>query len=116
MESTNDVLREVYLLKEAFSTLVKLLQIALTIDVSTTAQCERSFSALKRIKNFLHFTMSEQRLIDLALLSIEKQLSQTLPMDDVIDRFAAADTNRKLFYINLLSHTACIHHMIYVYL
>ena len=95
MESINDVLREIYLLKEAFPTLVKLLQIALTIAVST-AQCEQSFSALKRIKVFLCSTMSEQRLTDLALLSIEKELSQTLSLDDVIDRFAAADTNRRI--------------------
>ena len=95
MESINDVLQEVYLLKEAFPTLVKLLQIALTIAVST-AQCEWSFSALKRIKTFLRSTMSEQRLTDLALLSIEKELSQTLSLDDVIDRFAAADTNRRI--------------------
>ena len=40
--------------------------------------------------------MSEQHLTDLALLSIEKQLSQALPLDDVIDRFAAADTNRRI--------------------
>ena len=95
MEIINDVLREVYLLKEAFPTLVKLLQIALTIAVST-AQCKQSFFALKCIKTSLHFTMSEQCLTDLALLSIEKQLSQTLPLDDVIERFAAADTNRRI--------------------
>ena len=95
MESVNDVLQEVYLLKKAFPTLVKLLQIALTIAVSTL-QCERSFSALKRIKTFLRSTMSEQHLTDLALLSIEKQLSQTLPLYDIIDRFAAADTNRRI--------------------
>ena len=95
MESISDVLREVYLLKEAFPTLVKLLQIALTIAVSS-AQCELSFSALKCIKTFLRSTMSEQHLTDLASLSIEKQLSQTLPLDDVIDKFAATDTNRRI--------------------
>ena len=95
MESINDVLREVYLLKEVIPTLVKVPQIALTKAVSTT-QCERSFSALKCIKTFLRSTMSEQHLTDLALLSIEKQLSQTLPLDDVIDRFAAAETNRRI--------------------
>ena len=104
METINDVLQEVYLLKEAFPTLVKLLKIVLTIAVST-AQCEQSFSALKCIKTFLRSTMSEQHLTDLALLSIEKQLSQTLPLDDVIDRFAAADTIRRIV---LLSHT-CMH-------
>ena len=46
LNSINDVLREVYPLKSAFPTLLKLLQIALTIAIST-AECERSFSALK---------------------------------------------------------------------
>ena len=82
MESINDVL----FIKKAFPTLVKLLQIALTIAVNTV-ECERSFSALKRIKTFLCSTMSEQSL---TLLSIEKQLSHNLSLDDVIDRFAAA--------------------------
>ena len=95
MDSINDVLREVYLLKAAFPTLIKQLQIALTIAVST-AECERSFSALKRIKTFLRSTMSEQRLTNLALLSIETQISQNLPLDEVVDRFAAADKNRKI--------------------
>ena len=51
LNSINDVFREVYLLKSAFPTLHKLLQIALTIAVST-AECEWSFSAIKRIKTF----------------------------------------------------------------
>ena len=92
MNSINDVLREVYPLKLAFPTLLKLLQIALTIAVST-AECERSFSALKRIKTFLRSTMPEQRLTDLALLSIEKQKAQNISLDEVI---AAADKNRKI--------------------
>ena len=64
LNSINDALQEVYLLKSAFPTLHKL---ALTIAVST-AKCERTFSALKRIKTFLCSAMSEQRLTDLALL------------------------------------------------
>lgn len=94
MKNINDVLQEVYQLRAAFPTLVKLLQIALTIAVST-AECERSFSALKCIKTFLRSTMSEQRLTDLALLSVEKQLSQRLLLDEVVDRFAATDKNRR---------------------
>lgn len=46
MESIGDVLKDLYPLKEAFSTLLRLLQIALTICVSS-AFCQRSFSALK---------------------------------------------------------------------
>ena len=67
----NDVLSEIVPLLEAFPAL----QIALTIVVST-AERERSFSTLKRTKTYLRSTMSEQRLVDLAVLSIEKELPQ----------------------------------------
>ena len=46
LDEVIDVLRELFPLKAAFPLLVKLIQIALTIAVST-AHCERSFSALK---------------------------------------------------------------------
>lgn len=91
----NDVLLEIVPLREAFPVLVKLLQIALTIVVST-AECERSFSTLKRTKTYLRSTMSEQRLVDLAVLSIEKELSLKLSLDEVVDAFAAQDKNRKI--------------------
>ena len=89
----SEVLLEVTPLRAAFPTLVKLLQIALTIVVST-AKCERSFSALKRIKNYLRSTMTEQCLDDLGILSVEKDLSQKLSLDNVIDKFASHDKNR----------------------
>lgn len=49
VKSITDVFKELSPLKDAFPTLLRLLQIALTICVSS-ASCERSFSALKRIK------------------------------------------------------------------
>ena len=57
-------------LKNAF---IKLLQIILTIAVSTVS-CERSFSSLKRIKTWLRTTMTEQQLVDLAVISIERSV------------------------------------------
>ena len=50
-------------LSSAFPNLAKVLKIALTLAVSS-AQCERSFSALKRIKMYLRTTMTEERLSD----------------------------------------------------
>ncbi len=82
-------------LQTAFPTLTKLLRIALTLAVST-AQCERSFSALKRIKTYLRTNMSEQRLTDISLLSIERELSNTISFNDVIERFESEDTNRSI--------------------
>lgn len=89
------VLCELSPLRTAFPLLVKLIQIALTIAVST-AHCERSFSVLKRIKSYLRSTMTQKRLVNLALLSIEKELSQNLSLDDVVHRFATEDKNRKI--------------------
>ena len=48
----------------------------MTIAVNT-AHCERSFSALKKNKD-LPSTMCEQRLTDLAILSVEREISGTL--------------------------------------
>ena len=61
IEGISDVLTELVPLNLAFLTLVKLLQIFMTICVSTV-KCEQSFSSLKRIKNYLRSSMSEQRI------------------------------------------------------
>lgn len=49
----------------------------LTLPV-TTASCERSFSKLKIIKNYLRSTMAQERLKNLAILSIENELAKQL--------------------------------------
>ena len=87
MEDVSDVLLELEPLKVAFPELMKLLQIALTISVST-AKCERSFSALKRIKSYLRSSMSEQRLNDMAILSIERDLTKEIEKEDIITQFS----------------------------
>ena len=73
LECTSDAFLSLIPLKAAFPLLTKLLRIAMTIAVST-AHCERSFSALKRIKSYLRSTMGEDRLADLAILSIEREI------------------------------------------
>ena len=82
-------------MKEAFPTLLKLVQVPLTICVST-ASCERSFSALKRLKTYLRSTMHEDRLVNLALLSVEQEIFHTLSLEDVVDKLHAHDKNRRI--------------------
>lgn len=51
------------------------IQIMLTIAVSI-ASCERSFSKLKLILSYLRATMGQDRLSDLALLSVEREQTE----------------------------------------
>ena len=95
LDSISDTLLSLVPLKDAFPDLTKLVRIAMTIAVST-AQCERSFSSLKRIKSYLCSTMGEQRLTDLAVLSVERELSSALSLDDVVTEFSGLDRNRRI--------------------
>ncbi|XP_056392625.1 zinc finger MYM-type protein 1-like [Hyla sarda] len=72
------------------------LKLFLTICVSV-ASCERSFSKLKLIKNYLRSTMGQSRLSDLALLSVESELVQTIDFDEVINSFAALKARKAKF-------------------
>ena len=60
-------------LSEVFSETVTLLKIIITTPM-TTAEAERGFSTLKRVKTFLRNTMTQERLNALAMLSMEKRL------------------------------------------
>jgi len=78
-----------------FSESYKLLKIISTIPM-TTAEAERSFSTLKRIKTFLRNSMTEDRLTALAMLSIEKRMINNIPNfnEEVINRFAEKKERR----------------------
>ena len=70
--------------KDVFPNLRTALQILLTMSVSV-ASCERSFSKIKLIKNWLRLTMSQERLSNLAILSIEKEVLESIEVDIIID-------------------------------
>ncbi|KAL4088902.1 hypothetical protein QTP88_023985 [Uroleucon formosanum] len=63
------------------------LRILLTLPI-TTASAERSFSKLKIIKNYLRTTMVQERLSDLAIISIERDLCENIDYKDIIEKFA----------------------------
>jgi len=85
-----DVLRYVVSngLPELLPNLTVALRILLTVPV-TVASGERSFSRLKLIKTFLRLTMSQDRLVGLAILSIENDVAQTLDFADLLSQFAS---------------------------
>ena len=78
-----------------FYELFGLCKTALALPVSTAA-CERSFSALKLIKNPLRTTMNNERLSDLGVLSMESKRAKALDMDEFVRLFSSKHGNRKI--------------------
>ena len=87
-----------YNLQVTFSETVSLLNILITTPM-TTAEAERCFSTLKRIKTFLRNSMGQERLNVLAMLSMERELVLNIRdfNEKVIDRFAALKERRAKF-------------------
>lgn len=85
-------------LEKTLSESSKLLKLILTIPM-TSAEAERCFSTLKRIKTFLRNSMTQERLSALAMLSIEKNLVMDIPdfNQRVIDKFASMNNRRANF-------------------
>lgn len=81
--------------KEVFFELFRLPKAADVLPVST-ALCDRSFSTLKLLKTHWRSTMSDSRLSNLAVLSIESERSKALDMDAFIKRFSAQHGNRRI--------------------
>lgn len=79
--------------QDMYPTLKAVIQVALTIPVSSCT-CERSFSVLRRLHTWLRSTMGQDRLNDLAVMSIEKGNLNAITPDNVIDRFAQLKPRR----------------------
>ncbi|XP_037103998.1 uncharacterized protein LOC119120877 [Syngnathus acus] len=80
-------------LGEIFPYILSLYELALTIGCSS-ASCERSFSAMKRVKSYLRSSMTEERLHALSVINIENQLP--IDANAIVFKFAANDGNRRL--------------------
>jgi len=65
----------------------KFLQVALTLPI-TSATCERSFSAMRRIKTWMRSTMVENRFNDLSIINIEKYLAKKININDMVNAFS----------------------------
>lgn len=74
-------------LPSAYSELIKMMQIALTLPIST-AENERFFSVLKRVKTYLRTTIGDDRLDSLLLMAVEQNMVKTLNLDELVDDFA----------------------------
>jgi len=82
-----DILTALELLPRAYSEIIKLVKIAMTIPV-TTAGNERSFLCLKRVKTYLRTSTGDERLSHLMLMSVECCLARSFTLDSLVDDFA----------------------------
>ncbi|XP_065064865.1 52 kDa repressor of the inhibitor of the protein kinase-like [Rhopilema esculentum] len=74
-----------------FPNMYTVFQILATIPV-TTCTCERSISALRRLKTYLRSTMKQERLNALALLHVHRDIRVSIDM--IIDQFAQKHPRR----------------------
>ena len=72
--------------KDIFPDVYNLYQILMTIP-QTLCKVERMFSSVKRIKTRLRSQITTVRLNNLALLSTEKDITDSLCYNDVIEHF-----------------------------
>ena len=95
----SDVLLHLESMRSAFPNLLLFTNVILTIPVSS-ANAERSFSTLKRVKTYLRSTMLEPRLNNLCILAIERDYSEELFRNpvEIVDEFAAKP-NRTLSFL-----------------
>jgi hypothetical protein len=80
---------------DVFPNLKVALQILLTLSTSV-AGCERSFSKLKLILTYLRANMTETRLTNLAILSIQRETVQHVDFSTVIDQFSTVKARKVL--------------------
>ena len=82
-------------LQSTFPNVETILRIFLTMPVCN-ASGERSFSVLKRVKNYLRSSLSQEHLSNLSLLFIENEVAQSLDYECVIDEFAKLKARKVL--------------------
>lgn len=76
---------------DSFPNIHSLLVIACTLPI-TSAEAERSFSLMRRIKNYTRSTMTEGHLSDLAVMAIH--YGERVPIDQICHSFCQAHPRR----------------------
>ena len=94
IKTASEIYRAAREMSSTFPNVEIILKIFLTIPISN-ASGERSFSVLKRVKNYLRSTMGEDRLNNMAILYIEQEILDEIDTAKIIDEFAKEKTRRK---------------------
>ncbi|KAL4104378.1 hypothetical protein QTP88_019679 [Uroleucon formosanum] len=71
---------------QVFPNFCKMFQLALTLPISS-ATCERSFSAMRKIKTWLRTSIQQKKFNELSILYIEKDKTKLLNNDTILNIF-----------------------------
>ena len=88
-----ELYRELYPLQEAFPILITLIENAITIPVSSTTN-ERTFSKMKMIKTTVRNTVTNDRLNDLCILAVERDIH--VSFEYLTDSFSDVHKNSQI--------------------
>ena len=55
---------------------------------------ERSFLALKRVKNYLRSSLTQDHVCDFCIMAVEKSFTKSMSFENIIDKFAAAKSRK----------------------
>ena len=83
--------------KRLCSELHRLLTLFLTIPV-TTASSERTFSAMRRLKNYLRSSMTQERLNHILLLHCHKSRTDSINVHHVMTSFISVNERREQYF------------------
>ena len=80
-------------LHHLYTDLFRMIVIVATLPV-TVASCERAHSKVKLINNYLRVTMSSERVEDLVEISCERDISDSITLDRMVEAFKLAGERR----------------------
>ena len=97
INTLGEIMNTCIFLKSMFSEVHRLLRVYLTIPMSS-ATAERTFSALRALKNYMRSTMTQKRLNHVMLLHIYKEKVDQLDLKEIAKSFIEANARRKAFF------------------
>ena len=83
--------------KTMLSEVFQLLRIILTMPI-TSATAERTFSTMRRLKNFLRSTMSQTLFNNLMLLHVQKDITDQIYLHNIANQFIDVNSRKKNFW------------------
>ena len=68
------------------------------VMLATNISRECSFSAIKKVKSYLHMTMSRERLNNLMILPVHHDYTDSINLKDVANDFVSKSDSRSLVF------------------